>query len=168
MGHVADAQGEARQREVLRVVQGHQIHVRAAQPVDGVIVQRRQRQPRAGIIQPHVPAGPLRPGPAPVRHPGQVGSRPAAVQPLDESKAAIQRAGDPDPPGGSGKRSLQGAPQPLRVQEVKVTRNGNAHSGGQRRGLLQPLAQPVRCLAVSVHRDCPDDRLLAHDQSPSR
>ena len=47
-GHVADAQREAWQREVLRVIQRCQQDYGPGQPGDGLLIQLGQRQPRAG------------------------------------------------------------------------------------------------------------------------
>jgi hypothetical protein len=102
-GHVADAQGEARHREVLRVVQGCQLDVGAAQPVDGVIVQRRQRQPRAGVIQPQVPVGSMT----------TTTSSPASSSSLAKRAPGYTSLGFPDPrklpytPSASTRRPAQ-------------------------------------------------------------
>ncbi|WP_277438969.1 hypothetical protein [Streptomyces sp. SPB162] len=100
--HVGDAQWEAGQREVLRVVQGGEQHTRAAEAADGVLVQICQRQPGSGVREVEVPVQPSRPDPRLVRLSGQVRDDPLPVGALQERQASFQCAGDVDPPSVAG------------------------------------------------------------------
>ncbi|MDX3224555.1 hypothetical protein [Streptomyces sp. ME19-01-6] len=131
--HVADAERETGQGEVLRVIQRGEQDAGARQSFNGFGADVSDGKPLTGGVEAEVVTRPGRPRACVVRPPGQVCDDPSAVRALDKDQAPVQSSRDPDLPCVRGTVHLQPAPQLVRCNEQRFQGRLGVGAGLERR-----------------------------------